>query len=85
MSYFFEFIRIFHLFDNKRFDKSEASVQNIGTLFWKMYKFVMLLRVRVKKDIADPFAYAIKNVRMCAEKTYNREGVQNFHRVEALC
>lgn len=31
-----------------------------------MYKFVMLLRVRVKKDIADPIGYAIKFVRQCA-------------------
>ena len=85
LSFFFEFIRVFHLFDNERFDKTEASIQNIGTLFWKLYKFSMILRVRIKKDIADPIAYAIKNIRMCAEKTYAREGQMNFNRAEALC
>ena len=45
----------------------------------------MLLRVRVKKDIADPIGYAIKQIRVCARKTYLREGEMNFNRSEALC
>lgn len=45
----------------------------------------MLLRVRVHKDIANPISYALKEIRKCAEKTYSREGAQNFVRSEALC
>lgn len=85
ISFFFEFIRFFHLFDSERFDKSEVSQQNIGSLFWKMYKFVMLLRVRIKRDIPNPMRYALKEIRKCAEQTYAREGELNFKRSEAVC
>lgn len=50
-----------------------------------MYKFVMLLRVRIKKDIANPMRYALKEIRKCAELTYVREGELNFNRSEAVC